>query len=224
MLVKIRRQKSPESDPYWQTFECPVSGNETVSTILDRLNYTDDLYDTSGNRAPLIRWETSCSQKMCGACAMVINGTPGLACGTFIRNLDCSNALVLEPLSKFPVISDLIVDRNIIAKNLKLAESYSDQSSAAKPNEYFQMYATAKCLKCGLCLEVCPNYKRGADFFGAQFANESYLLHRNSDNRKNNIKKEYQRHFSAGCSKALSCVKICPMKIDTLASMAKMNR
>ena len=38
------------------------------------------------------------------------------------------------------------------------------------------------------------------------------------------IRKSYAAHFAAGCSKALSCVEVCPMGIDTLASMARMNR
>lgn len=222
MLVKIKRQKDAESEPYWQSFKYDGDKSGTISSLLDEINYTDDLYDVDGNPAPRIRWECSCSQKMCGACAMVINGVPALACSYFLKDID-GDEIKLEPLSKFPVVADLIVDRSIISENLKRAKAYLGKYQTIKSKDYPQLYSTAKCLKCGLCLEVCPNYKAGENFFGAMFANESYLLSKQTSDRKKEIKKEYGRHFASGCSKALSCVKICPQNIDTLASIAKMR-
>ena len=50
MLVRIKRQKGPNEQPYWQTFEYKGSKDATVVTVLNALNYTDDLYDVEGNR------------------------------------------------------------------------------------------------------------------------------------------------------------------------------
>ena len=83
MIVKIKRQSSPDSKPYWQSFHYDGPRHVAVSAVLDALNYTDDLFDTEGNAAPGIRWECSCMQSVCGGCAMVINGVPALACATF---------------------------------------------------------------------------------------------------------------------------------------------
>ncbi len=38
------------------------------------------------------------------------------------------------------------------------------------------------------------------------------------------IRKDYDEHFASGCSKSLACMEVCPMKIPTLSSMAKLNR
>lgn len=222
MLVKIKRQKDGDSAPYWQRFSCETTPDMTVAAVLDRLNYTDDLFDAEGASAPRIRWECSCLQKMCGGCAMVINGTPALACSTFLRDLE-GDSLTLEPLTKFPVVADLVVDRGIIEENLRRAEAFLGTFGGAEEKAYPQLYAISKCLRCGLCLEVCPNYVRGEDFFGALFANESYLLYTQSGDRKKETAREYDRHFARGCSKALSCQQICPMGISTLTSMARMN-
>ena len=223
MLVKIKRQETADSAPYWQSFRYDGDRNITVSAVLDAFNCADELFDAEGNPARRIRWECSCMQKMCGACAMVINGMPALACETFLR--DCrGEELTLEPLSKFPVVSDLIVDRSIISENLKNAGTYLGEYRKMRPKDYPQLYSTARCLKCGLCLEVCPNYYRGEIFFGANFANESYLMATQSADRKADLKASYTEHFAKGCSKALSCVKICPMEIDTLTSIARLNR
>ena len=56
---------------------------------------------------------------------------------------------------------------------------------------------------------------------GKMKCNGSYKF--SFDNR-DQIKKDYDEHFAKGCSKSLACEKVCPMKIPTLASIAKMNK
>ncbi len=222
MKVRILRQSSPFSNPYWQEFSYEKKENQTVAGMIDELNYKDDLTDINGNPAPRIQWECSCLQGMCGGCAMVINNRPALACETFLRDLK-KDVITLEPLRKFPTIADLLVDRGIIQENLKKADAFIGEYEADSPKEYPHQYAAAKCLKCGLCLEVCPNYESGTHFYGAQFANDCYLIATRS-RQKDAMLKSYDKHFAAGCSKSLSCVDVCPMQIPTLSSIAKMNR
>ena len=223
MIVKIKRQRTPDSSPYWQNFLYDGPLHVTVSAVLDAINYTDDLFDTEGNPAPRIRWECSCTQAICGGCAMVINGVPALACNTFADKIK-GKELVLEPLSKFPVVADLIVDRSEIYENLNRAKAYIESLAMSRKEHYEQQYSVSKCLKCGLCLEVCPNYHPGGKFFGAVFANESYLITSQSADEGPELVKEYKAHFGAGCSKALSCQTVCPVGIETLTSILKMNR
>ena len=223
MLVRIKRQATAESAPYWQSFIYDGPSHVTVSAVLDAINYTDDLFDAEGNPAPRIRWECSCMQAMCGGCAMVINGTPALACSTFADEVK-GKELVLEPLSKFSVVADLIVDRSIIYENLNHAKAYLESLAVSEKKHHKQQYSVAKCLKCGLCLEVCPNYHPGGAFFGAVLANESYLITSQSQDRAPEVAREYKKHFGAGCSKALSCQTVCPAGIETLTSIMRMNR
>jgi succinate dehydrogenase / fumarate reductase iron-sulfur subunit len=223
MIVKIKRQQNAESPSYWQSFTYNGPVHVTVSAILDALNYTDDLFDTEGNPANKIRWECSCMQAVCGGCAMVINGVPALACNTHADEVK-GKELVLEPLSKFPVIADIIVDRSVIYDNLIQAKAYLESIAENTLRGHEQQYSVAKCLKCGLCLEVCPNYRPGGDFFGAVLANESYLIASQSSDKNPQIIKEYKTHFGAGCSKALSCQSVCPVRIETLTSILRMNR
>ena len=223
MKVRILRQKSPADKPYWQEFFYEKKDDQTVAGMLDDLNYKDNLKDINDNPAPRIQWVCSCLQGMCGGCAMVINGKPALACETFLRDLK-GDTVTIEPLKKFFTIADLVVDRSVIQENLKKVDAYIGEYKLSGNADYEQMYSAAKCLKCGLCLEVCPNYKDGSNFFGALFANDCYLISSRSGTQKEKISESYGEHFAKGCSKSLACEDVCPMKISTLASIARLNR
>lgn len=222
MVIKIKRKLSADTESFWETFLYEGSPDISVAGMLEELNYKDDIVNSKGEAVPRISWECSCLEAKCGACAMVINGRPALACETFLRDL--GKEITLEPLRKFPVICDLITDRGIIHENALKVNSYIAEYKPSARKEHSHQYSAAKCLKCGLCLEVCPNYVNGIQFFGALFANDCYLIANRSGVFDAHIKKDYASHFAAGCSKALACVDVCPMKIPTLASMAKMNR
>ncbi len=64
----------------------------------------------------------------------------------------------------------------------------------------------------------------GDNFYGALFANDCFLVSSRNDSKKKDIKKMYNEHFGKGCSKSLSCMDVCPVNIQTLASIAKLNR
>ncbi|MBR5755924.1 MAG: 4Fe-4S dicluster domain-containing protein [Firmicutes bacterium] len=222
MKVKIQRQMNPFSPSYWESFDYDGSKDISVAALLDYINYNDDMVNDKGERTGRIGWECSCLQGMCGACAMVINGVPALACETFLKDLK-GNEIKLQPLSKFPVVSDLVVDRSSIQDNLKENNVYIGEYKPGNDKDHEHQYTAAKCLKCGLCLEVCPNYVNGKKFFGALFANDCYIVASRNTEKKKESEKVYDKHFAGSCSKALSCMTVCPMKIPTIASMAKIN-
>ena len=223
MRVRILRQESPTAEPYWESFEYDGPSGASVSAMLDHLNYHDDIVNDAGEKTRRITWECSCLQGVCGACAMVINGTPALACDTFLRDLE-ENEVVLRPLGKFPVIRDLAVDRTSIHRNLQRGNVSIGTYQPIVSESFSHQYDAAKCLKCGLCLEICPNYTNGENFFGAVFANDCYLVYARNREMSREIKRTYAGHFGNACSKSLACMDVCPMSIPTIASMAKLNR
>ncbi|MCR4604484.1 MAG: 4Fe-4S binding protein [Eubacterium sp.] len=223
MKIRILRQRFPEAEPFWETFDYEGSDEVSVAGMLDQINYKDDIVNDKGEKTERIAWDCSCLQGMCGACAMVINDVPSLACETFLKDLS-GDVVEIRPLRKFPVVKDLIVDRSIINENLKKDNIYIGEYNPGEKKGYDHQYDTAKCLKCGLCLEVCPNYTSGQNFYGAMFANDCYLVAARNREKSKDIQKTYAKHFGNSCSKSLSCMDVCPMKIPTIASMAKLNR
>lgn len=230
MRVKILRQLTPSTPAHWESFDVDATDDMSIAGLLDHINYNDDVFDAEGNPTTRIGWECSCMQGVCGACAMVVNNQPVLACETFIRDFK-SDTIEIRPLRKFPVKHDLIVDRSAIQENLARAnvyiESYDPDDTggqAKQAQRLLHQYEVAKCLKCGLCLEICPNYTNGRNFFGALFANDCYLVTMRNKSKASEIKAHYDRHFARDCSKALSCMDVCPAQITTIASIAHLNR
>ena len=223
MRIRILRQESPTTEPYWESFEYDGPKDTTVSGMLDHLNYHDDITNDAGQKTRRIAWECSCLQGACGACAMVINNMPALACDTFLRDLS-GDEVILRPLSKFPVVRDLVVDRTSIQDNLKRCNVSIGEYQPIGNESFAHQYDAAKCLKCGLCLEICPNYTNGNSFFGAVFANDCYLVFARNREKSREIRRVYAQHFGNACSKSLTCMDVCPMHIPTIASMARLNR
>ncbi len=110
LQFRIRRQDRPDSHPYWQEFEIPYrAGHNVVSALREiRMNPVTK----SGETVPPVVWESNCMEEVCGACTMVINNVPRQACPSLVDHL--KQPIVLEPLSKFPVVPDLLVDRTKI--------------------------------------------------------------------------------------------------------------
>ena len=223
MRVRILRQQMPASEPYWETFEYDGLAENSVAGVLDYINYNDDVVNIEGKRSTRIGWECSCLQGVCGACAMVIDGRPALACETLVRDLK-GEEIEIRPLRKFPVIHDLIVDRSSIQENLTKTNVFIGEYQPSEDGDHGHQYTAAKCLKCGLCLEICPNYVNGRTFFGATFANDCYLVAARNRTKAKEISRAYGEHFGSTCSKSLSCMDVCPVKIQTIASIARLNR
>jgi len=224
-IITVLRRKSPNDEPYKQSFEFNGTGDETVAVVLDFLNFNDDLFDTDGKPAPRIGWECSCGQGVCGGCAMVINGVPALACKAKLR--DCkSKEILLEPLSKFPIVRDLIVDRDCLDMIPIEHKLWLESDAISDAKQHAMQYLASKCLKCGLCVEVCPNTGDCDKNLGAFFAAECFLKksQTNNKNDKQEAKKEYEKHFADGCSKSMSCADVCPAKIDFRKLINLMNR
>src|SRR5574344_1309565 len=95
-IIKVKRQISSDSNPYWQSFAFKGEPTLSISDMIDKLNFTDDLFDIDGKAASRIAWECSCQQGVCGACAMVICGTPALACKTKLSVVK-KGIITLEP-------------------------------------------------------------------------------------------------------------------------------
>lgn len=223
-LLEIWRQESKEAKGCYRTYLYETdSDTVTVAAALSELNGRDVLRDTNGAETDKIVWECSCLQKKCGACAMLINGKPCLACD--VKLSGCKNGrLKLEPLRKFPIVADLMVNRQIIFDDLIQMQLWSGSEFFADDRNNNVMYEASRCLQCGCCLEVCPNFAAGEGFFGmSAMVPSSRLLAGIKDSSSDRLRKQYGKVITDGCGKSLACRNICPAGIDIEGLMARSN-
>ena len=230
-IISITRCRRFSSDRYIQKFAFELldlnfetdDATMNIASVLTSLNRRDPLVDVDGNPADEILWECSCLQKKCGACAMVINGRPSLACDVMLK--DCrKEEIKIEPLHKFPLIADLMVDRSILYENLKTMRIWLEKEADIADRDRETVYEASECIQCGCCLEVCPNFYAGGNFFGMSTVPLTTKLLSESDLRDmKETAKLYARHTFEGCGKSLACKNVCPKKIDTERLMVNAN-
>src|SRR5699024_1800694 len=116
----ITRQDSPDSTPYEESFEVPRRSNMNIISGL--MEIQKNPVNAKGDKTAPVYWEASCLEEVCGACSMVMNGEPRQSCAALVDELE--EPIRLEPMSTFPVVRDLIVDRSQMFDALKQVKAW----------------------------------------------------------------------------------------------------
>lgn len=109
----IKRQDNSESKPYEESFEIPYKENLNVIACLMEIRRNP--VNSKGEKTTPVTWDMNCLEEVCGACSMVINGRARQSCSAIVDQLE--QPIRLEPMSTFPVIRDLQVDRSRMFDN-----------------------------------------------------------------------------------------------------------
>lgn len=226
MHVTVLRQDGVDTVPYEERYSYDGQPHVSVLQLLAHLNDHPELCMGSVPACP-IAFDTSCEQGMCGACAMLVNGMPRLACRSFCDELATRDGVIdVRPLSKFPVIRDLMVDRSQIARALVRERSWLEGEANVPRRATWAGYEASLCLQCGCCLEACPNYAKGDLFVGAVGAlAAANVLDKESDaGHRAEVGEAYGRDFFAVCSKNGACELACPIGLPVMPLVSEANR
>ena len=177
IVVRIKRQDRPDGAPYWETFALDYRPNMNMTSVLRAI--AANPVTVEGKRVAPVNYEVSCLEEVCGSCTMLINGTCRQACSALIdriRDEHGDAAITVAPMTKFPVVRDLVVDRTRMIENLKRiqgwipVDGYYDAGPGPKiePKRQEELYALSRCMTCGCCLEACPQFTKDNHFVGAQ--------------------------------------------------------
>jgi succinate dehydrogenase / fumarate reductase iron-sulfur subunit len=101
---------------------------------------------------------------------MVVSGRVRQACTALVDNLleEDGQSIELRPMTKFPVVRDLVVDRGRMFKALEKVKAwvsvdgYFDYGAGPRQSraEQEESYPLSECMSCGCCLEACPQYTK----------------------------------------------------------------
>src|SRR5580693_9219626 len=156
VALEIKRQASPDAPVVWERFELEWRpGMNVISAMMEIATnpVTADGHDTTP-----ITYDSNCLEEICGSCAMRINGKARMACSALLDNLE--QPIKVEPLSKFPLVRDLQVDRSVLFENLKAVKAWvpidGTYALAAGPRAFAGDVVIQECGFAQNCVEVCP--------------------------------------------------------------------
>lgn len=166
--VRVLRQNAPGEPSYWEKHTVVRENDMNVISVLQRIAAQAETAD--GEATTPVAWDCNCLEEVCGACTMLINGRTRQACSALVDKLlvDNPEGIELRPMSKFPVLRDLMVSRARLFRALQKAKAwipvdgYYDLGSGPKQSQADQevAYPLSECMSCGCCLEACPQYTK----------------------------------------------------------------
>ena len=229
--VEIRRQATPTSAAVVEKFQVPYRPGMNVTSLLGEIALNP--VDVTGKQTTPVTYDSNCLEEICGSCAMLINGKARMACSALVDKLE--QPIRLAPLSKFPVVRDLAVDRSVLFENLKKVKAWVpidgtyDLGAGPKqaPQIQEQRYPLSNCISCTICMEVCPQFNDVTNFVGAATIAQTKLF--NIDPSGSVLKEERLRALAGDggiqeCSFAQNCVQACPKELPLTEAISDMGR
>ncbi|MCP9495983.1 MAG: succinate dehydrogenase iron-sulfur subunit [Pyrinomonadaceae bacterium MAG19_C2-C3] len=228
--IKIARRDNPDSAQRWETFRIPYRRNLNIISCLMEIRKNPVM--ANGERTTPPVWDMSCLEQVCGICTMVINGKVRQSCSALVDQLD--QPITLQPMTKFPNVRDLAVDRSQMFDHLKRVHAWveidgtHDLGAGAKMSQedVAERYAYSRCMTCGCCLEACPQYG-GDNYIGPQAIAQVRLFNMHPTGkmtRDERLEALMQDDGIQNCGNSQNCVRVCPMSIPLTKAIYEENR
>lgn len=235
--LKILRQPSEDAKPYWEAYEIPY--RERMNVVSCLMEIRKKPVTTDGQEVAPPAWEAACLEEVCGSCTMNVNGGVRQACTALVDQVGETQGdtveIRLEPMKKFPLVRDLIVDRSKMFENLKKVRGWVpidgsfDLGMAPAQDDHVRQlrYALSRCMTCGCCLEACPQINEKTSFVGPQAMGQALLFNLHPVGKT--LEEERLEYLTTeegitGCGNAQNCVKVCPKEVPLTYAIARLNR
>jgi fumarate reductase iron-sulfur subunit len=215
------------SIPRMQAYEIEEADGMTLFIALNEIREKQDAS---------LQFDFVCRAGICGSCAMVINGRPGLACRTLTQSL--GPEITLAPLPVFELIADLSVNTGKWMRamserlqtwvHMKQEEvDISRLEERMEPELAQKIYELDRCIECGCCVAGCGTARMREDFVGAVGLNKIARFRLDPrDGRTDDDFYELVGDDSGvfGCMSLLACHDVCPKSLPLATQIAFVRR
>ena len=234
--LKVWRQKSRDRQGEFRIYDSPEL-NENMS-FLEMLDVINEGLTNNGDEP--IAFDHDCREGICGTCSAVIDGKPhgphqGVAtCQTYMRSFKDGDLITIEPYraTPFPVIKDLVVDRQPFDKIMQAGGYVSIRTGSAPDANSIPISKeiadlamdAAACIGCGACVAACKN--ASAMLFVSAKASQLNLLPQGQaekDARVLNMVAAMDEAGFGNCTNQYECSAVCP-KLISHDFISKLNR
>lgn len=214
------------SVPHLETFRLEETDSMTLFIALNRLREEQD---------PSLKFDFCCRAGVCGSCAMVINGRPGLACHTKTRDLPAETTLL--PLPVFRQVGDLSVDTGTWFRAMyQRTESWIHTSKEFDPTQQEErmdngiansVYELDRCIECGCCVAACGTANMRPEFMAP--AGFLRVARFRADPRDQRTDAELYDIVGTedgifGCMGLLACEDVCPKRLPLQDQLGFLRR
>ena len=214
-VLTVRIRRSDPADPSSSRLAEYRVPYQPRMRVLDVLNHLAE------NDAPDLAYRWFCGSKMCGTCALRLNGREVLACWEAALP-----EMTIEPLRNLPVIRDLVVDRAPFDARVAAFEPWIERAQPyagfPEPLSHKEMKNASKaldCIGCLSCYSACPVIGLGdlTDFAGPA---PLVQLAQTALDPRNAPAKLARALAGAGIFNCVSCYKceeVCPASIPIVS-------
>lgn len=236
ITLKIWRQRGPKEKGAFETYK--LDGVSVDSSFLEMLDILNEGLINEG-KEPVV-FDHDCREGICGMCSLYINGYPHgpdediTTCQLHMRKFKDGETITIEPWRSagFPVIRDLIVDRNAFDKIIQ-AGGYVSVNTGGVPDanaipvpetDADEAMDSATCIGCGACVAACKN--GSAMLFVSAKVSQFALLPQGRVERARRAKAMVAKMDELGfgnCTNTRACEVECPKNIS-ISNIARLNR
>jgi len=236
LTLHVWRQAGPSAPGKLVTYA--AKNISTHASFLEMLDIVNEQLIEKGEEP--IAFEHDCREGICGACGLVVSGTPHgpkmatTTCQLHMRVFKDGDAIWIEPFRArgFPVLKDLIVDRGAFDRIIQAGGYVSirtgsavDANSVPVRKEYAdEAFDAAACIGCGACVAACPN--ASAMLFTAAKVSHLGLLPQGQPERYERVASMIGVMDDEGfgtCTNHRECEAACPKEIS-IDFIARLNR
>ena len=202
------------------------------------LRFIDLFRKINEEQDPTLTYNSSCEHGQCGACSVIINGKPMLACELLVENaVDYfkTTSFDIKPLTVAPVIRDLVIDTEKAYEKVNRAKPYIIEARPPAENgkeytitpEQLHHYVNAtRCINCFCCVEACIS--SNDCFLGpnALLASIVRVMDPREQEKKSRLDLLYSDEGVSRCHTSRACSYVCPKEIDVahFIALAKEGR
>jgi succinate dehydrogenase / fumarate reductase iron-sulfur subunit len=243
--LRIRRY-DPGSDEGAHWDEHTVEMPDTQSVLDAILQIRDEIDGSIGIRC-------SCQQAICGSCGVRMNGKPGLACNTHLKEAAArehgagwnpepddgeqrpGDLITVEPMGNMPVIRDLIVDMDAVHwRKIQRVTPWLINKQPIPTREYIvphdnmvDVTQTMACIQCGACVSDCLSMEIDPLFTGPAALAKAYRFvgdPRDAEHYERLKDLSEDEHGIYDCTHCFNCIDACPKGVDPMSQIMRLRR
>ena len=234
--LKVWRQADAKSQGGFVTYSNVETTPDT--SFLETLDILNESLVEQGQEP--IAFDHDCREGICAMCSLYINGHPhgpavgATTCQLYMRRFKNGETITVEPWrsAAFPVIKDLMVDRNAFDKIQQAGGYVSFNCGGAQDANAIPIAKTkadeamdsASCIGCGACVAACKN--GSAMLFVSAKISQLALLPQGEVERDRRVRAMVSKMDELGfgnCTNTGACSAECPKNIK-MSNIARMNR